>query len=65
MARYKSRAIVSGLLGFVLQAVATGLLHLTGIGFGSLIRWPAGCIAVRASGGLIAMAGFGYLIGVF
>ena len=49
-------------LGFV---VATGLLHLIGIGFGSLIRWPAGYIAVRAGGGLIAMAGFGYLIGVF
>ncbi len=40
--------------GFV---VATGLLHLAGIAFGLLARWPAGRIAVRALGVAIAMAG--------
>ena len=44
--------------GFVL---ATGLLHLTGIAFGLLARWPAGRLAVRAAGGLIAMAGIVFL----
>src|SRR6185295_15566698 len=34
-------------LGFV---VATGCLHLAGIAFGLLERWPAGRIAVRAAG---------------
>ena len=42
-------------LGFV---VATGLLHLSGIAFGLLVRWPRGPErAVRATGGLIACAG--------
>src|SRR6266508_4442056 len=41
-------------IGFV---VATGLLHLAGISFGLLARWPAGRIAVRAAGGAIALAG--------
>ena len=44
--------------GFV---VATGLLHLTGIAFGLLARWPAGRIAVRAAGGAIALAGLAFL----
>jgi urease accessory protein len=44
--------------GFV---IATGLLHLTGIGFGLLARWPMGRIAVRAAGGLIAIAGLMFL----
>jgi urease accessory protein len=48
-------------LGFV---VATGLLHLIGIGLGSLTRWPAGLVAVRTGGGVIALTGFAYLIGV-
>lgn len=48
-------------LGFV---VATGLLHLCGIAFGLLVRWPAGRIAVRTGGGLIALAGVGFLTGV-
>src|SRR6266571_374577 len=34
-------------MGFV---VATGMLHLAGIAFGSLSYWPAGRIAVRAVG---------------
>lgn len=47
-------------LGFV---VATGLLHLAGIAFGLLVRWPLGARAVRAGGGLIALAGVYFLIG--
>jgi urease accessory protein len=48
-------------LGFV---VATGLLHLAGIGFGFLARWPAGRVAVQAMGGLIALAGGAFLTGL-
>jgi urease accessory protein len=48
-------------IGFV---VATGLLHLCGIGFGQLARWPAGRIAVRAAGGAIALLGIAFLSGV-
>ena len=44
--------------GFVF---ATGLLHLTGIAFGTLARWPLGRIAVRAAGGAIALAGVAFL----
>jgi urease accessory protein len=46
--------------GFV---IATGLLHLTGIAFGLLTRWPAGRIAVRGAGGAIALTGVAYLGG--
>lgn len=49
-------------LGFV---VATGLLHLAGIGLGALVRWPAGRLAVRGSGAAIAVAGVGFLAGVW
>ena len=45
-------------LGFV---IATGLLHLAGIAFGLIARWPAGRIAVRATGGAIALAGLAFL----
>jgi urease accessory protein len=45
-------------LGFV---IATGMLHLCGIALGFLARWPAGRIAVRAAGGLIALAGLVFL----
>jgi urease accessory protein len=48
-------------LGFV---IATGLLHLTGIAFGLPVRWPAGKIAVQAGGGIIALAGIGFLTGM-
>jgi urease accessory protein len=48
-------------LGFVL---ATGLLHLAGIGFGVLVRWPAGRTAVRAGGAGIGLAGVAILLGV-
>ncbi len=45
-------------LGFV---IATGLLHLAGIGFGLLVRWPIGRIAVRAGGAVIALGGVFFL----
>jgi urease accessory protein len=45
-------------IGFV---VATGCLHLAGIAFGLLARWPAGRVAVRTAGGLIAFAGIAFL----
>ena len=45
--------------GFV---IATGLLHLTGIAFGLLTRWPAGRLAVRGAGGVIALVGAVYLL---
>lgn len=48
-------------LGFV---IATGALHLAGIGLGAAIRWPAGRIAVRAGGALIAGVGVAFLAGV-
>jgi urease accessory protein len=48
-------------VGFV---VATGLLHLAGVAFGLLARWPAGRFAVRAAGGVIALAGIGFLGGL-
>ncbi len=48
-------------LGFV---IATGLLHLLGIAFGLLVRWPLGKIAVQAGGGVIAVLGVGFLTGV-
>jgi urease accessory protein len=48
-------------LGFV---VATGLLHLAGIGFGALANRPGGTYAVRASGVLIAAVGAAFLTGI-
>jgi urease accessory protein len=45
-------------MGFV---IATGMLHVSGIAFGALSRWPAGRIAVRAMGVVIAVIGFAYL----
>jgi urease accessory protein len=52
---------VSYALGFV---IATGALHLCGIAFGSLARWPSGRLAVRAAGWVIAILGGAYLTGV-
>jgi urease accessory protein len=48
-------------LGFV---IATGLLHLTGITLGLLVRWPAGAVAVRLGGAAIALAGVALLAGL-
>src|SRR5947208_2822897 len=47
--------------GFV---IATGLLHLTGISFGLTTRWPAGKLAVRGAGVVIALTGLAYLSGL-
>jgi urease accessory protein len=44
--------------GFVL---VTGALHLTGIGLGTLNKWPYGVVATRNLGGLIAMCGVWFL----
>jgi urease accessory protein len=50
--------VVAYSVGFV---IATGLLHLTGIAFGLLACWPAGRVAVRTGGALIACAGVFFL----
>jgi urease accessory protein len=50
--------IVAYSMGFV---IATGLLHLAGIGIGSLARWRAGRVAVRIAGAAIALAGIVFL----
>ena len=49
-------------VGFVL---ATGMLHLFGIAFGFLVRWPRGVMAVRAGGAVVSLVGVGFLIGFF
>jgi urease accessory protein len=46
--------VVAFSVGFVM---ATGLLHLTGIAFGLLTRWPTGRIGVRVAGVGIALVG--------
>jgi urease accessory protein len=48
-------------IGFVL---ATGLLHLSGIAFGLLVRWPTGKVAVQAGGSVISLVGVGFLTGI-
>ena len=48
-------------LGFV---VATGCLHVLGISFGLLTRWPAGERLVRTGGAAIAVAGLAFLTGI-
>lgn len=47
-------------VGFV---VATGMLHLTGILIGVLVRWEWGVMAVRACGVLIGLVGLYFLAG--
>ena len=56
----KSANALAYAIGFV---IATGLLHLAGIGVGMLTRWPWGKIAIRVGGGVIAAVGFGFLFG--
>ena len=48
-------------VGFV---TSTGLLHMAGIGFGVLAKWPAGRVVVRGLGGVISLAGLAFLAGV-
>jgi urease accessory protein len=48
-------------VGFVL---ATGTLHLVGVAFGLLVRWPQGLLAVRAGGCVICAVGLGFLLGL-
>jgi urease accessory protein len=48
-------------VGFV---IATGLLHLIGIAFGLVVRWPMGAQAVRAGGGVISLVGLAFLFGL-
>jgi urease accessory protein len=57
----KSDNALAYAIGFV---IATGLLHLCGIGVGLVVRWPWGKIAVRVGGGIIAAVGFGFLFGL-
>jgi urease accessory protein len=45
-------------IGFV---IATGLLHLTGIGIGAIHRWPAGRIVLRLLGAGVAAGGLYFL----
>jgi urease accessory protein len=45
--------------GFV---IATGLLHLSGIALGLLLRWPAGRVAVRGTGAGIVAVGVYFLV---
>lgn len=45
-------------MGFV---ISTGLLHLGGIAFGLLVKWPWGRVTVRAGGAMIAAVGFAFL----
>jgi urease accessory protein len=48
-------------MGFVFS---TGLLHLLGIFFGLLTKWPAGKIAIQTGGGFIALTGLSFLSGI-
>jgi urease accessory protein len=45
-------------MGFV---IATGCLHAAGIGIGTVHRWPAGRIALRAAGAMVCVAGVIFL----
>lgn len=51
----------SGLLYSVGFVVATGALHATGIAIGLVHRWPAGRVALRVAGALVALAGVAFL----
>jgi urease accessory protein len=51
----------SGILYSIGFVVATGLLHLTGIGIGLVHRWRWGRVALRVAGALVTIAGLGFL----
>jgi urease accessory protein len=54
----KSANALTYAAGFV---IATGLLHLSGIAIGLLVRWPWGRVTVRVAGVVISVIGFGFL----
>ncbi|NTW36771.1 MAG: HupE/UreJ family protein [Syntrophobacteraceae bacterium] len=51
----------SGLLYSMGFVMATGVLHGLGITIGLIHRWPAGQLALRGAGGLIALMGVAFL----
>jgi len=51
----------SGVLYSIGFVIATGLLHATGIGIGLVHRWPAGRVALRMAGAVVAMGGVFFL----
>ena len=48
--------------GFVF---ATGLLHVSGIALGGIVRWRGGKVAIRGAGALVCAAGLYFLVEVF
>jgi urease accessory protein len=58
----RSAAPLAYSAGFV---IATGLLHIFGISFGLLTKWPYGKIAVRGMGAAVSLVGLGFLVGIF
>jgi urease accessory protein len=51
----------SGVLYSIGFVTATGLLHALGIGIGLAHRWPAGRIALRVAGAVVAIGGVFFL----
>ena len=51
----------NGLLYSIGFVIATGLLHLPGIGIATIHRWPAGRAALRWAGAAVALAGLAFL----
>ena len=51
----------SGVLYSIGFVIATGCLHVTGIGIGLAHRWPAGRAALRLAGAVVAAAGLAFL----
>ena len=51
----------SGVLYSIGFVIATGLLHALGITIGLIHRWPAGRIALRVAGAVVAMGGVFFL----
>jgi urease accessory protein len=49
-------------MGFV---IATGCLHGVGVAIGVVHKWPAGRVALRFSGAMVALAGIGFLWSAF
>ncbi len=51
----------SGLLYSMGFVIATGCLHLTGVGLGFIHRWAAGQVVLRVAGAFVAMGGVYFL----